>query len=64
MSETFHLCPQCGSSEVTTEHHQKFMVNTGEHYSHSMKPHDWNSPATCLTCNWEGRRDQLKEHHE
>lgn len=53
------VCPDCESSEVTTEHHQMFMVNTGEHYCHSMKTQDYDSPATCLTCGWNGERHQL-----
>lgn len=40
-----------------------FMVNTGEHYCHSMKDHDSNSPATCLAsgCDWKGERKDLVE---
>lgn len=53
-------CPECGSNQVTTEHHQMFYVNTGEHYCHSMKTHDDNSPATCLDCDWKGIRSDLK----
>ena len=56
-------CPKCGSERVTTEHHQKFFVNTGEHYNHSVKPHDSNSPATCLECWWGGERKDLKENN-
>jgi len=57
---TYH-CPECGSDQVTTEHHQMFMVNTGEHYCHSMKTQDADSPATCLSCPWMGVRNQLEE---
>ena len=59
---TYH-CPECGRTKVTTEHHQMFMVNGGEHYCHSMKTLDSDSPATCLDCRWTGRRDQLKEQN-
>ena len=52
-------CPECGSEQVTTEHHQMFYANTGEHYCHSMKTHDDNSPATCLDCDWKGVRSDL-----
>jgi len=38
-----------------------FMVNTGEHYCHSMKTQDADSPATCLSCPWMGVRNQLEE---
>jgi hypothetical protein len=57
---TFH-CPECGSDQVTTEHHESFMVNTGEHYCHSMKTHDIDSPATCLDCRWTGLNKDLKK---
>jgi len=56
------MCPNCNSAEqiiVTAE--QAFMVNTGEHYCHSVKTHDANAKASCLKCFWKGRRDQLKE---
>ena len=49
-TEPIYVCPACGSDQVTTEHHQKFMVNTGDHYCHSMKPQDADSPATCIDC--------------
>ena len=56
-----YVCPECGSDQVTAEHHQMFMVNTGEHYCHSMKAHDGDSPATCLACRWKGVRSDLVE---
>jgi len=59
--ETIFTCPDCGSDEVTTEHHQMFMVNTGEHYCHRIKTHDADSPAKCIQCQWEGQRKDLKE---
>ena len=59
MSEPVLTCPECGSILVATEHHQMFMVNTGDHYCHSMKPQDPDSPATCLACSWTGQRKDL-----
>ena len=58
---TLLVCPECGSDNVTTEHHQMFMVNTGDHYCHSMKTQDPDSPAKCLECDWIGERKDLKE---
>lgn len=55
------ICPECGSDEVTVAHIQKFMANTGNHWCHSVKTQDSDSPAGCLVCNWEGERHQLKE---
>ena len=52
-------CPQCHSLEVTVSHVELFMANTDEHYCHSIKTHDPYSPASCLSCNWQGERDQL-----
>lgn len=59
MSNTTYTCPECGSDQVTTEHHQKFMVNTGDHYCHSIKTQDSDSPATCLSCDWHGEHKHL-----
>ena len=47
MIEPLCHCPECGSDRVTTEHHQMFMVNGGDHY-HAVKPQDADSPATCF----------------
>lgn len=52
-------CPECGSDRVTVSHVQLFMVNTGEHFCHSIKTQDSNSPALCLDCQWEGERKDL-----
>ena len=62
MKDELFKCPQCGSLEVTVTHEQKFMVNSGEHYCHSVKTQDADSTATCLDCQWTGRRDQLVAH--
>lgn len=48
-----HTCPECGSEEVTVAHIQKFMANGGDHYCHSVKTHDSDSPTTTGTrCSW------------
>ncbi len=59
MEDVTLICPECGSEKVTTAHIQTFMVNTGEHYCHSVKTQDPDSPAGCLDCHWQGRRDEL-----
>lgn len=53
------VCPKCGSGQVTVQHHQVFMANTGEHFCHSVKPQDLDSPAGCLDCSWHGERKDL-----
>lgn len=54
-------CPECGSEEVTVTAEEMFMANTGDHYCHSVKTQDSDAKASCLDCQWEGRREQLKE---
>jgi len=58
-AETRLTCPECGSEKVTLAHIQKFMANTLEHYCHSVKLHDLDSPSNCLDCDWQGDRSQL-----
>ena len=53
------VCPECGSEEVTVSHVQTFMVNSGDHYCHSVKCHDPESEARCLECRWSGCRHML-----
>lgn len=56
---TISVRPECRSSRVTSQYHQTFMVNTGEHYCHSMKTHDPESPSRCLDCSWSGELREL-----
>ena len=55
------VCPECGSDQVTVTAEQSFMVNTGEHYCHSVKTHDPDAKARCLSCQWQGERHALAE---
>jgi len=61
MSENQKLrcCPECDSAEVAVTEETKWMVNTGDHYCHSIKAHDSDAKVTCLKCKWEGQRQQL-----
>jgi len=52
--ETNFLCPECSSPNVTETAEQKWMVNTGEHYCHSVKTHDADAKSDCLDCGWTG----------
>lgn len=52
-------CPSCGSDQVTIAHIQRFMANTLEHYCHSVKVQDADSPAECVSCEWMGCHDDL-----
>lgn len=62
--EKTYVCPECGSEEVTATAEQMFMVNTGDHYCHSVKSHDYDAKAKCLSCDWKGQRGELVEKGE
>lgn len=55
------VCPSCGSEQVIVRAVTSYMVNTGEHYCHSVKTHDGDAKAKCLACDWDGMRQDLKE---
>jgi len=59
MADETYACPDCGSDEVAVTAEQMFMVNTNEHYCHSVKTQDSEAKATCLACRWQGERGQL-----
>lgn len=61
MAENRLVCPHCGSDQVTVTAEQMFMVNSGDHYCHSVKTHDDCAKAECLSCEWEGKRCDLQE---
>jgi hypothetical protein len=52
-------CPHCRSAKVAVTVESMFMVNTGEHYCHSVKAHDSTASVLCLDCRWVGKRAQL-----
>lgn len=57
--QTTLTCPECSSEEVAVTAEQMFMVNSGDHYCHSVKTQDSDAKATCLSCRWTGKRHQL-----
>lgn len=59
--KTVLTCPDCGCDTVTVTEEHSIMVNTLEHYCHSVKAYDNDAKARCLECEWTGQRDQLKE---
>ena len=61
MNDKLLLCPTCGSDRVIVGAVQSFMINTNEHYCHSIKTHDNDAKCNCLDCDWGGQRDQLQE---
>jgi Zn finger protein HypA/HybF involved in hydrogenase expression len=52
-------CPECNSDKVLVVEEQSFLINTGEHYCHSVKIQDSNAKARCLTCGWVGEHREL-----
>ena len=61
MTEPKLVCPECGSDDCVVVAEQSFNVNTGDHWCHDVKTHDSDAKARCLNCDWNGRRDRLKE---
>lgn len=55
-------CPKCDSDQVTVTEETSFMVNTMEHYCHSVKAHDSTAKVSCLKCDWAGERKDLIGH--
>ena len=55
------VCPECGTKKVVVVEETSYMVNTHEYYCFSVKAHDDDAKARCLKCDWQGRRDQIKE---
>lgn len=64
--EDLVLCPECKSERVHTAAVSRYYVNTGDHFCHSAKTHDSDSPAGCCDCDWEGIRADLylEDGHE
>ena len=63
MNSTIFRCPECECTDVTVKHVQSFMVNTGEHYCHSVKIQDAGAESQCLSCGWVGFRSELDVHN-
>jgi Zn finger protein HypA/HybF involved in hydrogenase expression len=53
-------CPQCDSERIAVTAEQMFMINTLEHYCHSVKTQDDNAKVECLDCHWAGKRGRLE----
>lgn len=53
------LCPECGRPNVAVTVEQMFMVNSGDHYCHTVKAHDADAKVKCISCGWQGVRQQL-----
>ncbi len=63
MTSALLVCPQCESNEVIVYEEHAIWANTFEHFCHSVKAHDDDAKARCLTCDWTGIRHQLKVQH-
>lgn len=60
MTEPLLTCPECGTDQVVVHEVRSLMVNTYEHYCHSVKAHDPDANCRCLKCEWSGERKDLK----
>ncbi len=60
MTEPLLTCPECGTDQVIVKEVTSLMVNTFEHYCHSVKAHDSDAKCSCLQCEWSGERKDLK----
>ena len=58
-AQTELRCPSCGSNRVTVTEETMWLVNTMEHWCHSVKAQDGDAVADCLACRWHGTRAQL-----
>lgn len=59
MKDPLLVCPECGTDEVVVYEEHAIMVNTLDHYCHSVKAHDSDAKVRCLHCDWTGHREQL-----
>lgn len=59
MTNENYQCPECGSENVTVTAEQMFMINSGDHYCHSVKTQDSDAKSKCLECHWAGERKDL-----
>jgi transcription elongation factor Elf1 len=61
MSEriVIYTCPMCNSDRITVTEEHVIMINTLEHYCHSVKAHDSDAKVSCLECNWSGIKQDL-----
>lgn len=55
------FCPDCESGNILVASIEKWEVNTGDFYCHSVKTHDSDAPVNCQDCGWFGERMQLIE---
>ena len=61
MKTEYFECPECSSTELTVSEEQMFMLNTLDHYCHSIKAGDYNAKVNCLHCGWSGQRFELTD---
>ena len=61
MTDTLLVCPKCESNEVLVFEEHAVDANTFEHFCLSVKAHDPDARARCLTCDWTGRRGELQK---
>lgn len=53
------VCPDCHRGRLLVASIEKWEINTGDFYCHSIKTHDSDAPVNCQDCDWDGVRSQL-----
>lgn len=53
------VCPECEGKKVLVASIQKWEINSGDFYCHSIKTHDSYAPVNCQDCDWTGERHEL-----
>lgn len=59
MKTEYFECPECTSPGLIVTEEQMFMLNTLDHYCHSVKAGDANAKVYCLDCGWSGLRFEV-----
>lgn len=54
-----YLCPGCRSEKLLVYTSTAWEVNTGDFYCYAKRTNDDDADASCLDCNWKGRRMDL-----
>jgi ADP-ribose pyrophosphatase YjhB (NUDIX family) len=56
------FCPNCNSTDLLVYEKTAYVLNTLEHWCHSVKAHDNEAECYCRDCDWEGNRLAVNEY--
>ena len=55
-----YTCPECDGEDILVYSMISYELNKDmEYFCESVKPNDSDAPAHCMSCHWEGVRNQL-----